>query len=242
MVHKPKLKLYIKIYETLKKHTSDEVMKMVAVKNVIKTAIEYAKTRHEQGDEHDVDNFKLVKDDLVELYNLYKHLGKIDKLTSEIQIIEAKTLKVLCEEVRDFLSDLSDLSNLNQKVIKMLDDISKSPEKDTSDVRTSIIREINDNNDTVYIVEISVPNKFHNKSSMNTYTGSDYAISSRTQKFDGSYKNDDIITSTSSKLNETTGDITYTVDVSIPKKYSPIYNTVSAERTAYDILKHHKQL
>ena len=242
MTHKPKLKLYIKIYETVKKNTSDEVMKMVAVKNVIKTAIEYVKTPHEQDDEHDDDNFKLVEDDLDELHKLYKHLDKIDKLTSEIQVIEAKTLTVLCEAVSDFLSDSSDLSNLNKKVIKMLDDISKSPEKDTSDVRTSIIRELNDNNDTVYIVEISVPNKFHNKSSMNTYTGSDYAISSRTQKFDGSYKNDDIITSTSSKLDENTGDITYTVYVSIPKKYLPIFNTVSAERTAYDILKHHKQL
>ena len=241
MDSKPKLKLYIKIYETVK-NNSDELMKMVAVKNVIETTIEYAKTHHEQDDEHDVGDFKLVEDDLVELYKLYKHLDKIDKLTSEIQIIEAKTLKLLCEAVRDFLSESIDLSNLNEKVIKMIDNIDKSPEKDTSDVRTSIIRELNDNNDTVYIVEISVPNKFHNKSSMNTYTGSDYAISSRTQKFDGSYKNDDIITSTSSKLDETTGDITYTVDVSIPKKYSPIYNTVSAERTAYDILKHHKQL
>ena len=40
----------------------------------IKTAIEYVKTPHEQDDEHDVGNFKLDRDDLVELYNLYKLL------------------------------------------------------------------------------------------------------------------------------------------------------------------------
>lgn len=264
---KASAELHIKIYNSLKKNSDstntveDIKLTMVSAKKALEQSLKYFNSKHSSSNvltplanagvlplktSRDAllvlnqpmglynDDYVISPSDASNIHALYVKLLDVTSIKTAKHYIDASTIIILYKNLDD--DSNTDLINHAKT---LLSNIGVTSKVDTSDVRTSVMSHVNENKDTIYTVEISVPNKFQSKSTTNTYVGSDYAISARIEKIRSIYNFDDVITSTSSKYSSETGDITYTVEVSVPKKWRAEYSTVGIKRPdAFDTLAH----